>query len=76
MRATVIQVWDKEQRAFVPGTPGMPGSYSAMDQGEDLAVRELIEEHRDKMLTIRRRDFEVVNLLIQPGPLTFSVIRT
>ena len=72
-----MQVWDKEQRAFVPSTRRMQeGSYSAMDQGQALTVRNLIEEHRDKMLTIRRRDFEVVNLLIQPGPLTFSVIRT
>ena len=30
-----------------------------MDSGYALAVRKVIEDHRDKMLVMRRRDFEV-----------------
>ena len=96
-----MQIWDKEQRAFVsvnqdasewkglthPSGTGTlwyhantkkyqdavpavvkavrsgkvvkQGPYDAMDSGDALTVRKLIEEHHDKMLTIRRRDFEV-----------------
>ena len=52
-------------RAVASGT-SVKGPYDAMDSGDALAVRKLIEEHQDKMLTIRRRDFEVV-LLFQPS---------
>ena len=66
-----MQVWDKEQRVFVPSTRGQEkrtGTYSAMYR-KAFTVRKLIEEHRDKMLTIRRRDFEVGKpLLVQPCP--------
>ena len=41
------------------------GPYDAMGSGDALAVRKLIEQHRNKMLTIRRRDFEVVNMLLE-----------
>ena len=71
-RAMQMQVWDNEQQAFVSVyQEGMAwkklGRYDAMSSGNALAVRELIEEHRDKMFTIRRRDFEVVDpsLLLQ-----------
>ena len=46
-------------RALASGASVMRGPYDAMGSGDALAVRELIERHRDKMLTIRRRDFEV-----------------
>ena len=46
--------------AAVSGTDAVKGPYDVMDSGDGLAVRNLIEEHRDKMLTIRRRDFEVM----------------
>ena len=47
-------------KAHRSGKTGKQGPYDAMDSGDALAVRKLIEEHRDKMLTIRRRDFEVM----------------
>jgi len=50
-------------KAAVSGTHGAKGPYDAMDSGDSLAVRKLIERHRDKMLTIRRRDFEVEALV-------------
>lgn len=46
-------------RAVAAGASAVHGPYDAMDSGDALAVRNLIEQHRDKMLTIRRRDFEV-----------------
>lgn len=50
------------------GASVVQGPYDAMGAGDALVVRKLIEEHRDKMLTIRRRDFEVMNLLLRPRP--------
>ena len=78
------QVWDKGQRAFVSaphkdGTPGCnaTGPYDALDSGKALAVRELIEDHRDRMLTIRRRDFEVVNMLLESHTIfVWSAVKT
>ena len=46
-------------QAAASGTRVVQGPYDAMGSGNALAVRTLIEEHCDKMLTIRRRDFEV-----------------
>ena len=51
--------------ALASGKPVVQGPYDAMHSGDALAVRKLIEEHRDKMLSIRRRDFEVETLLLQ-----------
>ena len=56
--------------AAVSGAHGVKGPYDVMDSGEALAVRNLIEEHRDKMLTIRRRDFEVTKLFVS-APTTY-----
>lgn len=104
MHTIAMQVWDKEQQAFVSvnqnatewrqlpdptgtgtvwintrtkkyqnvapaaikavasGSRVVQGPYDAMASGDALLARKLIEEHRDKMLTIRRRDFEVGEL--------------
>ena len=51
-------------KAVVSGAHGVKGPYDVMKSGDALAVRNLIEEHRDKMLTIRRRDFEVTKLFV------------
>ena len=57
-------------KAAASGAHGVKGPYDAMNSGVALTVRNLIEEHRDKMLTIRRRDFEVTKLFVS-APTTY-----
>ena len=56
--------------AAASGAHGVKGPYDAMDSDDALVVRNLIEKHRDQMLTIRRRDFEVTKFFVS-APTTY-----